>query len=97
MQSLSRPALVTDSMSSGGEVHSSLGQSAPGSRPITPMPDPALLQDLPLPVDSNTVPIAVSDEASRIPAGHPSGKGGQFVQVSRDDASGAWRLTPGAG
>ena len=89
--------MVTDSMSSGGEVHSSLAMSAPGSRPITPMPDPALMQDLPLPVDSGPA-IPVSNEAGRVPAGHPSGNGGQFVPVDREDSgdSSPWRPTPAA-
>lgn len=34
VQNLSRPRLVTDSMSGGGVVHQSFGQSAPGSMPI---------------------------------------------------------------
>jgi hypothetical protein len=42
VQRYPNPPLVPSSMSSGGEVHSSLAMQAPGSQPITPMPDPSL-------------------------------------------------------
>ena len=43
MERLPNPPLVPSSMSSGGETHTNaLAQSAPGSTPVTPMPDPSL-------------------------------------------------------
>ena len=103
MQRLPSPPLVPSSMSSGGETHSSaLAQTAPGSQPVTPMPDPSLsLIDLDvnqgLPVPSGPE-VPVSDQAPRDGLGRFTEDTGAWSQPGYmpeggKDATGIWSQT----
>jgi hypothetical protein len=81
VQRLPNPPLVTDSMSSGGEVHDRLSMSGPGSTPISPMPQDFEMLDL--------GDLAVNQSGPDIPVSDQSGRDhlGRFTQ---DDA-GPWK------
>lgn len=72
--------LVPSAMSAGGEIHANtLAMTAPGSQAISsPMPDDPGQphESLPMPVDTNQVPIPVSNapkkpRAGAVPGGPP--------------------------
>lgn len=92
MQRLPNPPLVPSSQSSGGETHSNaLAQSAPGSMPVTPMPDPSLNivhleANQGLPVDTSPDmthrPLLNADGSAHTPADVAFPEGGGWKQAT---------------
>jgi hypothetical protein len=83
MQRLSSPRLVTDSMGSGGEPHTSYGMSAPGTDGVAPMPQPFEVPDLAdVPGQSgSTIPVGESTVSESGAWGRTGSSGHGWDQV----------------